>query len=90
MGGVRLHASWPAASVPPCSLTAPRSAEHISRVAEAVAGSLQSELSAGDRLRDLLQPRRCDCRRCQAAVAAVGKNRLILATPARLVPQLPA
>lgn len=34
------------------------SADHIVRVAEAVAGNLQAEISAGDRLRDLLQPRR--------------------------------
>ena len=34
-------------------------AGHIVGVAEAVAGHLQAEITAGDRLRDLLQPRRC-------------------------------
>ena len=38
------------------------------RVAEAVAGNLQAEISAGDRLRDLLQPRRW-----------VGHGRILLA-----------
>ena len=34
-------------------------ADHVVRVAESVASNLQAELSAGDRLRDLLLPRRC-------------------------------
>jgi hypothetical protein len=37
----------------------PHASEHIVRVAEAVAGHLQAEISAGDRLRDMLLPRRC-------------------------------
>lgn len=40
----------------------PHASEHIVRVAEAVAGSLQAEIRAGDRLRELLQPRRYGAR----------------------------
>ena len=37
----------------------PHASDHIVGVAEAVAANLQAEITAGDRLRDLLQPRGC-------------------------------
>jgi len=51
-----------------CAPVLPWPADHIVRVAEAVADNLQAEISAGDRLRDLLQPRR----RVRPAAAPLG------------------
>lgn len=62
---------------PPSQPSHYQPADHILRVAEAVAGNLQAEISAGDRLRELLQPRRWEGRTQPLRAALPSARRML-------------